>query len=294
MILVAGSTGVLGFEICRRLRDRGKPVRALIRATSSAEKVSALKALGAEVAVGDLKDRASLDAACRGIDSVISTVTAILTAGPGDSIDATDGQGNINLVDAAKAAGVRRLVFVSFETEGVPESPLVRAKQSVDAHIRRSGIDYTILRPSLFMESWLGPMLFADPAAGTAKVYGDGDPKFRYVTVADVAEVAVRSLEVDAARNAEIIFGGPEPVSQREAVKVFEEVFGKPFAVTHVPDSALHEQWKAAPDPFSQSFSALMVGLSRGAAAGAELSRDHFPIRLTSVREFVKQLKERA
>ena len=170
---------------------------------------------------------------------------------------------------------------------------MVRAKRSVDAHIKRSGIDYTILQPSFFMESWLGPMLFADPAAGTAKVYGDGDPKFRYVAVGDVAEVAVRSLDSTAARNAEIPFGGPEPVSQREAVKVFEEVFGKPFSVTQVPNSALEAQWKAAADPVSQSFSALMLGLSRGVAAGAELSREDFPVRLTSVREFAEQLKRR-
>ena len=63
MIVVAGSTGVLGSEICRRLRQRGQPVRALVRATSSPDKVSGLRALGCETAIGDLKDRASLDAA---------------------------------------------------------------------------------------------------------------------------------------------------------------------------------------------------------------------------------------
>ena len=63
MVLVAGSTGFLGREICRRLRARGVPVRALVRSSSDQTVVAALEALGAETVVGDVKNRASLDAA---------------------------------------------------------------------------------------------------------------------------------------------------------------------------------------------------------------------------------------
>src|SRR5438445_3363668 len=66
MILVVGATGLLGGEICRRLRERGHPVRALARETSDPAKVQRLTSLGAEIMRGDLKDRASLDQACRG------------------------------------------------------------------------------------------------------------------------------------------------------------------------------------------------------------------------------------
>ena len=292
MILVAGSTGVLGFEICRRLRERGKSVRALVRNTSAPQKVDALKKLGAEIVTGDLKDPASLDAACEGVDAVISTVTAITTAKPGDSFDATDGHGNINLVDAAKRAGVQQFVFVSFETDEMPDAPLVQAKRQAGVHLQESGMAYTILQPALFMESWLGPMLFADPATATAKVYGDREVKFRYVAVADVAEVAAQSIDNPNARNAQISFGGPEALSQREAVRVFEEVFGKPFTVQAAPEAALEAQWRAADDPFMRSFSALMLGAARGKAAGKELPKD-FTVKLTRVREFVEGLKGR-
>lgn len=291
MILVAGSTGVLGFEICRRLRERDRGVRALVRKTSSPEKVEALKALGAQIATGDVKDPASLDGACMGVDTVVSTVTAVTTAKPGDSFEATDGTGTANLIDAAKRAKVKQFVFVSFETDDVPDAPLVKAKRAAERHLRASGIDYTILQPALFMESWLGPMLFGDPATATARVYGDREVKFRYVAVADVAEVAVQSIDNPKARNAHIPFGGPEALSQRDAVHVFEEVFDKPFAVAEVPESALEEQWKSAGDPFTKSFSALMLGASRGNCAGTELSRD-FPVKMTRVRDFVERLKE--
>ena len=292
MVVVAGSTGVLGFEICRRLRERGQSVRALVRASSTPERVSALRALGCEIVTCDLKDRGSLAPACAGADVVISTVTAITTTKEGDSFAATDGAGNINLVDAAAAAGARQFIFVSFDTNGMPDAPLVGAKADVERHLERSGVAYTILHPSLFMESWLGPRLFADTVAGTATLYGNRDVRIRYVAVADVAEVAVRCVDNPAARNAVIPFGGPEALTQREALKMFEEAFAKPFKVTEVPEDALEARWAAAPDPFSRSYSALMLGVARGAAAGAELPAA-FPIRMTTVREYAHGLRGR-
>lgn len=292
MVVVAGSTGVLGFEICRRLRARGQSVRALVRVSSAPERVSALRALGCETVTCDLKNRDSLAAACAGADVVISTVTAITTAKEGDSLAATDGAGNINLIDAAVAAGVKQFIFVSFDTSGMPESPLVAAKRDVDQHLERSGLGYTILHPPLFMESWLGPRLFADTAAGTATVYGNRDVRFRYVAVGDVAEVAVRCVDNPATRNAVIPFGGPEALTQREALAVFEEVFAKRFTVTELSEDALEAQWAGAPDPFSRSFAALMLGVARGAAAGCELPSS-FPMRMTTVREFASGLRGR-
>ena len=292
MIVVAGSTGVLGFEISRRLRERGRSVRALVRASSAPERVTALRALGCDVVTCDLKNRDSLAPACAGADVVISTVTAITTAKEGDSFAATDRDGNINLVDAAEAAGAKRFVFVSFDQTGMPDAPLVAAKRGVEEHLERGSLEYTILHPPLFMEIWLGPMLFADTAAGTATLYGNRDVRFRYVAVADVAEVAVRCVDNPAARNAVIPFGGPEALTQREALGEFEAVFGKPFTVTELPEEALEARWKAAPEPFSQSFAGLMLGVARGAATGSELPAA-FPIQMTTVRAFADGIRRR-
>ena len=291
MVLVAGATGVLGSEICRRLRQRGQEVRALVRETSDPKKIDALESLGCTIAVGDLKDPASLDAACRGADVVISTVTAITTAKAGDSFDATDAGGNANLAEAAKRAGARQFVFVSFQTEGMPDAPLVEGKRAAERYIKQSGIDYTILQPALFMESWLGPMLFADPVAATAKVYGNRDKRYRYVSVADVAEVAVQCVDNPAVRNAVVPFGGPDALTQRDAVRLFEQGFGRPFAVTEIPEEALEGQFESAQDPWSASFSGLMLGIARGGAAGDELRSDLFDVRPTSVKDFVERVK---
>jgi uncharacterized protein YbjT (DUF2867 family) len=227
-----------------------------------------------------------------GADVVISTVTAIGRAKAGDSFAGSDSAGNINLIDAAAAAGAKQFIFVSFDANRIPDAPLIEAKRDVEEHLERSGLAYTILHPALFMESWLGPMLFADTAAGTATLYGKRDVRIRYVAVADVAEVAVRCVDNPAARNAVIPFGGPEALTQREALMRFEEAFAKPFTVTELPEDALEARWVGAGDPFSRSFAALMLGVARGAAAGCEL-REEFPIRLTTVGDYARGLRAR-
>lgn len=290
MILVAGATGVLGSEIVRRLATRGEQVRALTRVTSAPEKVERLRRFGAEIVQGDLKDPQSLIAACTGTDAVISTVTTILTSQPGDSFEATDGEGNKSLIDAARKTGVSKFVFVSFDTTVSPDNPLTRAKQAAEEHLKASGLDYTILHPTFFCESWLGPMLFADPQTATAKVYGKGTDKFRYVTVGDVAEFAVQSLTNSSARNAVIPVGGPEAISQRDAVKVFEESFRKKFNVVEVPEATLEAQWSAAENPFDKTFAGLMLGMARGFDSEAEPPFAEFPMQMTSARDFIRNL----
>src|SRR5438105_2498489 len=290
MILVAGSTGVLGSEIVRRLSDRGEKVRALVRATSAPEKIERLKKLGAEIVVGDVKEPRTLTAACEGVDAVISTITTILTSQPGDSFQATDGDGTKALIDAARQAGASKFVFVSFDTTKSPDNPLTQAKRDAEEHLKRSELDYTILHATLFCESWLGPMLFADPIACTAKVYGEGTEKLRYVAVADVAEFAVQALTNPAARNATIPIGGPEEISQREAVRIFEEAYGKKFNVIEVPEAALEAQWNAAQNPFDKTFAGLMLGVARGFDTGMEPPFEQFPMKMTSPRQYVREL----
>ena len=77
MILVVGSTGMVGSEICHILASKGLPFRALVRETSDPAKVERLKGYGAELVQGDLRDPASLAAACKGVDQVICTVSAM-------------------------------------------------------------------------------------------------------------------------------------------------------------------------------------------------------------------------
>ena len=192
MVLVVGSTGMVGSEICQRLTRQGEKVRALVRATSSTEKVASLRRCGVEVFVGDLKDTGSLAVACRGVDAVISTASSTLSRQVGDSIESVDDAGQLHLVDAAKAAGVSRFVFVSFRRQSGISFPLAEAKARVERAI--AGLDFTIIQASWFMEVWLSPALGFDYLDASARIYGAGTSPVSWVSFLDVAEMCVVAL----------------------------------------------------------------------------------------------------
>ncbi|EMR01242.1 NAD(P)H azoreductase [Cesiribacter andamanensis AMV16] len=114
MILVVGATGYLGSEICRRLVALQQEVRALVRPTSDPGALARLRSLGVQLQVGDLKNPTSLAQACQDVDTVFSTATTTRSRQQGDSIETADGQGQLNLVHAAKSAGAGRFIYVSY------------------------------------------------------------------------------------------------------------------------------------------------------------------------------------
>lgn len=264
MILVAGATGYLGREICRRLASEGRTVRGLARRTSEPEAVRQLEGRGVGIALGDVRDPASLRAACAGVQAVISTVTTTRSRQEGDSIDASDGQGQLDLVRAARDAGVRRFVLVSYTGRITSDDPLTRAKRVVEMAVQESGMNFTILRPGIFMDAWLSPALGFDHVTGRVTVYGGGSRPISWISLSDVAEYAVRSLRHPAARDATLELGGPEALSPLQAVQVFEEVSGRSFEVQHVPEEALLAQYATAQDPLQRSFAALMLAYAAG------------------------------
>ena len=290
MNLVVGATGLLGSDICRRLVAEGKPVRAFVRTTSDPAKVEALKEQGVEIVAGDLCDPASLQAACRGVKAVISTASSMpFSYVPGENdIQHVDLEGVICLVDVAQSRGAQQFVYISFTMDN--DFPLRNAKRAVEQRLRDSGLTYTILRPSYFMEVWLNPAVGFDAANATARVYGSGQNPLSLISFSDVAEFAVASLDNPAARNATIEIGGPEALSQLQVVQIFEELGGKPFEVEYVPESALAEQQATATDPMQQSFAGLMQKYARGDAVDMQDTLDAFPMHLTTVRQYAQNV----
>ena len=287
MNLIVGATGLLGTEICRLLAAGGKPARALVRPTSDQSKVAQLESLNVEIARGDLKHRSSLDAACRGVSAVISTASSTLSRQEGDSIQTVDLEGQLNLIDAAKAAHVSHFVLISFPQVDV-EFPLQAAKRAVEDHLKSSGLTYTILQPTFFMEVWLSPALGFDAANAKAQIYGSGENKISWISYKDVANFAIASLDNPEARNAVIELGGPEALSPLEVVQIFEKLKGRKFDIQHVPEEALREQRESASDPLQQSFAGLMLYYSRGNIINMQETLQKFPVQLTSIRDYAQ------
>jgi NADH dehydrogenase len=290
MIFVAGATGFLGGEICRRLVGSGESVRGLIRPTSDPAVVDRLRTLGVETVVGDVRDRGSLDAACRGARIVVSTVTTTRSRQPGDSVEATDEMGQLNLVDAARDAGVERFVFVSYSRQLDDEGPLTHAKRTVEQRLRDSGMAWTILRPSYFMEVWLSPNVGFDFNQRKATVYGEGDRKISFISLGDVAEFVVRAVRSPEAANAAIELGGPDAVSPLEVVRIFEETCSQSFDVQHVPEHALRDQFASATDSLQKSFAGLMIDYAHGDEIPMQETLAQIPVQLTSVRDYARSV----
>jgi uncharacterized protein YbjT (DUF2867 family) len=288
MNLVIGATGMVGGEVCRLLASEGKPVRGLVRATSDQAKVDRLNELGVELVKGDLRDRASLDKACQGVKAVISTASSMpFSYQPGENdIQTVDTDGQINLIDAAKAAGVKHLIYTSFTMDN--EFPLRNAKRTVEKYLKESGLAYTILRPGYFMEVWLSPAVGFDAANAKTQIYGTGENPISWISFQDVAEFAVACLDNGVAVNAVLPLGGPEALSQLEMVKIFEGIGGQDFEVNFVPEDALAEQQKASTDPMQQSFSGLMRWYAQGDPIDMKETLEAFPVELTSVQDYAK------
>ncbi len=287
MILVAGATGMVGSKICRLLASKGMPVRAMVRDSSDPAKVERLKDLGAKIVKGNLCDPNSLKAACQGVEAVICTVSAMpFCYKPGvNDIQSVDFEGVNNLIDAAGATGVKQFVYTSFSGNLDRDFPLRNAKRAVEKHLKESGLVYTILRPSMFMEVWLSPAVGFDAANAKATVYGGGDQPIAWITVPYVARFAVESLTNPAARNAVLELGGPQNLSPHQVIKLYESAKGKSFEVTHVPPEALQAQYEGATDPMQKSFIGLMSCYAAGDPIEMSGIQKSFGFQLTPVEE---------
>lgn len=260
MILIVGATGQLGTWLVRRLSLTGQPVRAFVRQDSAYHH---LEALGGELAFGDLRDAASIDTAVRGADTIITTAT---TTAPRTaySFAAIDGQGNRDLIDAAKRHGVKQFVLVSTPVTPIDHKvPMQFYRRRAEEQLQASGVPYTVLRAAPFMEDWMAllgstipyrgveqsllnrPYKFAQlyikiiggmvDRHGIALIPGNGKTRHAFVLSDDVGEFAVRALGHPQAQNVVWNIGGPEILSWDQAADVFGKVLARPLHHFHMP-----------------------------------------------------------
>jgi len=232
MILVAGATGQLGGAIARGLRARARPVRILARPGSAYQP---LADLGAEVALGDLRDPASLAEACRGVSTVITTANSARRGGA-DTVETVDVHGTRALIDAAVGAGVGHFIYTSVlgVTEASPV-PFLAAKARNESALRSSGMTWTILAPDAFQESWPLRVVGAPAAAGRpVAIIGTGTRRHTWVAEGDVAAFALAAVDAPAAANRHLPIGGPEALSWLDVVAVYERLLGRRLEVRHV------------------------------------------------------------
>jgi len=260
MILIAGGTGRLGSVLAARLTGRGLAVRVLTRVPARADH---LGAPGIEVAAGDVRDRASLDAAVRGADVVVSAIHGF-TGPRGTSPASIDYQGNVSLIDAARAAGAQ---FVLMSVVGAAaDSPmeLFRMKHAAEQHLLRAAADdWTIVRATAFLELWIDVLAKTAARSGRPVVFGRGDNPVNFVSVMDVAELVEQAVTDQRSRGRVLEIGGPDNLSFNQLAAAIQRTAGRPEAPRHVPRLALRLMARSArylkPDLGRQARAALVM-----------------------------------
>lgn len=293
MILVTGATGIVGGIIAQQLLEQGKEVRILVRNNSPsvhlaqegrATSAESLIESGAQPVYGDLRDRASLDAAVEGIETVISTANSAGRGGE-DNPQSVDLEGNRNLIEAARDGGVKHFIFVS-ALGADPDHPatFMQAKAQTEALLRESGIEYTILAPTPFMEVWAAvavgiPALQGQPVT----LVGEGRRHHSFISNRDVAAFAVASVDNPAARNQYLVIGGPEPLTWHDVVATYERVLERPVTAQFV---AVGDPVPGLPDPMPD----LLAGMETydSAIEMDEISRT-FDVPPTTLETFVRE-----
>lgn len=235
-ILVVGATGKLGGAVLRRLIQKKHSVRALVR---QPEQQGAFQALGADTVIADLTDPASLAAACSGVSHVVTTANAFLGRGRNSSA-LVDLEGNLNLIDAAQRAGVGRFVFTSGVIMG-PDSitDFFRYKARAEEHLKKSGMDYVIVRAAAYMDEWAEIVAGKIATNGVATIFGDGANPINFIARDDVADFMVRAVEDGQITRESITLGGPENLTLLEVVSKYEQHIGRTAKRKHIPVTAL-------------------------------------------------------
>jgi uncharacterized protein YbjT (DUF2867 family) len=242
-VLVTGGTGFVGPYVVHELRARDVPVRALVR---DASRGTRLANWGAELAVGDVTDPASLRIACDGIDAVVHLV-AIIKGRPQD-FERVMVEGTRNLVAAAQSAGVRRFVLVSalgLDERTKDAVPYFAAKWEMESSVREAGLEYVILRPS-FVFGRDGGVLptFVRLArfSPVTPIIGPGTQRLQPIWVEDLAQYYARALTDPTAANRTFELGGPDAVTWNEFWQRLKRVLGVRRPSVHVPFGAMRAQ----------------------------------------------------
>jgi uncharacterized protein YbjT (DUF2867 family) len=212
---------------------------------------------------------------------------------PDDSLERVDGRGQIDLIDAAKDCGVGSFVYTSFSGHIDREFPFRNAKREVERHLKASGLSYTILRPTFYMEVWLAPISGFDYSNARAVIYGSGRNRISWLSFHDVAPFALMCIDNAAAKNATFELGGPEALAPLEVVQIFEDLSGRRFEIEFVSEQALSDQLTSGENSWWRSLAGLRRCYADGDIVDTRDLSQRFPMSFTSVRDYATRVLAR-
>ena len=248
MILVAGGTGLLGHDVVAQLLEAGEDVRVLTRDADAARRI-----LGrdAQVAVGDVRQPETVREAVRGASVVISAVHGFL-GGRGAGPQQIDVEGNAALAAAAAAEGAGMVLVSVLRASGESPIELFRAKWAAEQLVQESLSAWTIVRPSAYMETWIGVIRATAGKSGRPLIFGRGQQPIAFVSVADVARVVARAAVDETLRGQILEIAGPR-CTMTELADAVRSADGGVNRPRHLPRGVLRATGVLA-RPFAPAF----------------------------------------
>ncbi len=235
-VLVAGATGKQGGAAAKALGEKGFKVKAVTRDPSSPA-ARALQKAGAEVVKGDLIDKTSLASVLKGVCTVFAMTTPFQN---GHEAEVTQG---VNLVDAAKAAGVGHLVFSSVasadKSTGIPH---FESKYKVEQYIAASGIPYTIIGPTAFMENFIQPFAIANLRQGKIARALPATRPIQLIAVEDIGSFAAFVIENSNEFLGERIDIAGDERTGEETALILSKIAGRTIKYESFPPANLRAQ----------------------------------------------------
>ncbi len=236
-VLIVGPTGYIGNAVVAEAVKQGHDVIVLTRSVRDDKQFH-----GAEVVVGDVAKPADIARAfSRKIDVVISCLAT--RSGLAKDFDAIDYVATLNVLKAALANGTQHFILLSAICVRKPDLPLQLAKLKMEDELMRSGIKYTIVRPTAYF--WVFDSQTRMIAKGRpAYVVGGGDQACHNpISKEDLAEFMVSSIDNEERRDRTYVIGGPETpdniVTYRQSLEMVFAALGREPNIRSVPSWAV-------------------------------------------------------
>ncbi len=221
-VLVCGGTGYIGGHVIDGLKEHGYWVRALARNPKKLDGKNV-----DDTFVGEATKAETLKGLCDGVDIVFSSI-GFHSGSKKPTLWDIDYQGNLNILEEARKAGVKHVIFIS--TMGGPamaqHSDLALAREKVIDWLKESGLNYTVFRPTGYFNDIT--FIFDKIAAkGEITLYGNPDVRMNPLHARDFADLVIKAIETPEWINIEKDVGGPEIFTRRQLAEMAFRVLGK-------------------------------------------------------------------
>lgn len=259
MILVTGATGSIGKHLVPQLQELQVPFKALVRDAGKG------RALGCPYVVGDFDDVRSIDAALTAVDQVLLNGAGAVPTAEGAQQPMVAQQTSV--IDAAARAGVGKIVKISVWHAHQGGRLAEGAHWDIEQHLKASGMEWTFLQPSGFMQNFLtGAGTFSDDGSLIAPA---ADAPVSYIDCYDIAACAAALLAESSGSGRSFVLTGPEALTMAEIAGQLSRSFAKPVDVVGLSsdDMAARLRAQGVPAPFALDVAHLWADVGTGSLA---------------------------